>query len=139
MQRQNDAVFGIKAREERHANQRQRTRQRGQVRNGHVFAQTAHVAHVLIMVHGHDDRTRRQEQQGFEESVRKQMEQGHLIGRSPQPHHHIAQLRQGRISYHPFDVVLDQTHQTHEKRGGRPHGQNHVERHIAQFKQRRHA
>ena len=139
MQRQDDAVLGIEARKQRHADQRQRARQRCPVRNGHVFAQAAHVAHVLIVVHGHDDRPCRQKQQGLEKGVREQVKQRHGISRRPQPHDHIPQLRQGGVGHHPLDVVLDQAHQAHQEGRGRANDKNHVERHVTQLEQGRHA
>ena len=138
MQCQNDAILGIETREQRHADQRQSARQRCPVRDGHVFAQPAHVAHVLVVVHGHDDGARCQEQQGLEERMGEQMEQRERIGRRPQTHDHVAQLRQRGIGHHALDVVLDQAHQAHQEGGRRSNRENDVQRHIAELKQRRH-
>ena len=77
----NNAVFGIKAREQRCANQREIAQQHGEPSNRHIFAQAAHVAHILVVMHADDDAARRQEQQGFEKGVRHHMEHGNRIRR----------------------------------------------------------
>ncbi|KAF4529847.1 hypothetical protein B566_EDAN018342 [Ephemera danica] len=74
-----DAVLRVKAREQRRADQRQRTQQRGDPGDGHVLAQAAHVADVLVMVHADDHRARRQEQQRLEERVRHEVEHRHRM------------------------------------------------------------
>ena len=68
----------------------------------------------------------------------EQMEQRERIGRRPQAHDHVAQLRQRGIGHHALDVVLDQAHQAHQEGGRRSNRENDVQRHIAEFKQRRH-
>ena len=60
MNRLNDAVFGIETSEQWCTDQCQRAQQRSDPRNGHVLAQAAHPANVLVVVHAHDDRACRQ-------------------------------------------------------------------------------
>ena len=48
--------FGIEAGEKRCADKRQVANQHSQPGNRHIFAQTAHIAHVLVVVHADDDR-----------------------------------------------------------------------------------
>ena len=71
-----NAVFGVETGEKRRADERQVTNQHGEPSNRHIFAQAAHVAHVLVVVHADDNRTCGQEQQGFKEGVRHHMEHG---------------------------------------------------------------
>src|SRR5574343_1739771 len=42
----NDGVLRVETRQERKTNQRQRTSQRREPCDGHVFPQTAHIAHI---------------------------------------------------------------------------------------------
>ena len=135
----NDAVLGIEAGEKWRTNQRQRPEQGRNPGNRHVFAHAAHPADVLVVVHAHDDRTSAQEQQGLEKRVRHQMEHRHRVGRRPQRHGHIAELRQRGIRHHALDVVLDDAQKAHEQGGNRANDQNEVQRRIRQLKQGRHA
>ena len=112
-------IFGIEAGEERRTNQRQVTDQHGQPSNRHVFFQVTHVAHILVMVHTDNRATCGQEQQGFKESVGHHMEHRHGIGRRTQSHSHVAQLRQGGIRNHTFDVVLNHAQETHKQGSNR--------------------
>ena len=56
-----------------------------------MFAQTTHVANVLLVGHGVDNATRAQEQQRFEEGVR-----------------HNVEHRRGAVSYTHLDVYKRQ-------------------------------
>ena len=80
---------------QRCADQRQRSQQGRDPGDGHVFAQAAHIADVLVMVHADDDRTRRHEQQRLEEGMRHQVEHRDRIRRSAECHRHVAELRPG--------------------------------------------
>ncbi len=134
-----DAVLGIEAREQRHADQRQGAQQRGDPGDGHVLAHGAHPADVLVVVHAHDHRARPEEQQRLEERVRHQVEHGHRVGGCAQRHRHVTQLRQRGIGHHALDVVLDHAQEAHEQgRDGTDH-QDEVEGRIRQLEQRRHA
>ena len=125
-----DAVFGIEAGKERRADQSQGTQQGGDPSDGHVLAHAAHPTDVLVVVHAHDDRSSTQEQQGFEEGVCHEVEHGHRVSRSPQGHRHVTQLRQGGVSHHALDVVLNQAQKAHEQsRDGTDH-QDEVERRV---------
>ena len=73
---------------------------------GQLFAQPAVIAHVLLVMHPMDDRTRAQKQHRFEKRVRQQVEHGHRIHANTRRHKHIAQLATGRIGDHAFDIVL---------------------------------
>ena len=77
------------------------------------------MAHILVVVHTDNRATCSQEQQGFKESVGHHMEHRHGIGRRAQSHGHIAQLRQGRIRNHTFDVVLNHAQETHKQGSNR--------------------
>jgi hypothetical protein len=76
----NNGVLGIEAGEERRSDQRQRSDQRGDPGDGHVLAQAAHIAHVLIVVHGNNHRAGTEEQQRLEEGVGHEVEDTRCIG-----------------------------------------------------------
>ena len=90
--RLDDGVLGKEAGEERRADQRQRTDQHGNPGDRHVLAQPAHVADVLLMVHGDDHGTGTEEQQRLEEGMCHQVEDTGGIGRGTQCHGHVTQL-----------------------------------------------
>ena len=75
-------------------------------RDGHELAQVAVVAHVLVVMHSVDDRTRTQEQQGLEEGMGDHVEdRGHVCA-GPDGQEHVAQLADRRVCQHLLDVVL---------------------------------
>ena len=84
MQRFDDRVFREKSREWRQAGVGQRTDQHGGVGDRHVFGEAAHLAHVLLVMHGDNHRTRAEEQHRLEESVREQVEDRRRVGGSAQ-------------------------------------------------------
>ena len=134
-----DRVLGVKAGEERGADERQRARQRSQPGDAHVLPQAAHVADVLVVVHADDDRACTEEQQGLEEGVRHQVKDRDGIGRDPQRHRHVTQLRQGRVSHDALDVVLDDAQKAHEQGRDRANDDDEVQGHVRALKERRHA
>nr|GEU28382.1 hypothetical protein [Tanacetum cinerariifolium] len=134
-----DRILRVETREERRADQCQRTQQRRDPGDRHVFAQAAHVADVLVVVHADDDRTGAEEQQCLEECVGHQVEHGYRVGRATQSHGHVAELRQRRVSDHALDVVLDNAQEAHEQRGDRTDDQDERQRGVRQLEQRRHA
>src|SRR5690606_1269139 len=74
-----------------------------------LFAKPTIIAHILLMVHGVNDRACTKEQQSFEESVRKKMEHRRAIGAYTSSKEHVTKLRAGRICDNAFDVRLHQT------------------------------
>ena len=93
MNRFDNRIFGIETGEQRRANEGEVAQQHGEPGNRHVFAQAAHIAHVLIVVHADNYAACCQEQQGFEEGMSHHMEHGHGIGGHTQSHGHITELR----------------------------------------------
>ena len=71
-----------------------------------LLPERAVVTHVLLVVHGVDDAARAEEQQRLEEGVGEQMEHRRAVGADARGEEHVAELRAGRISDHPLDVVL---------------------------------
>ena len=67
--RLDDGVLREKAGKARKTNQRQGPDQEGDPGIGHVLADTAHVADVLVVVHGNDDRARGQKKQRLKKGV----------------------------------------------------------------------
>ena len=69
-------------------------------------AQAAHDAHVLFARERVDDRAGREEEQGLEEGVGDQMEDGGGVGCDSAAEEHVAELRDGRVGEDALDVVL---------------------------------
>ena len=65
-------------------------------------------------------RTRAHEQQRLEERVRDQMEHPHRHAAHAKPHHHVAKLRNSRVSQNALDVVLRDRDQRGKDRGDAP-------------------
>ena len=74
--------------------------------DGDVFAQAAHVAHVLLMVHRVDHRARAEEQQGLEEGVRDNVPHGGAECAGAGGEKHVAELRNGGVSENFLDIPL---------------------------------
>ena len=70
------------------------------------------------MVHRADDRAGGEEQQSLEEGVGEQMEHRRAVGADAGGEEHVAELRAGRISDHPLDVVLRAADSRCEDAGG---------------------
>ena len=81
-----------------------------------LLSQPAHFAQVLLAANGVNHRASRHEEQCLEEGVGHQMEDGRRIRRDATAQEHIAELGDGRIGQHAFDVVLN------ESNGGREDG-----------------
>ena len=70
------------------------------------------------MVHRVDHRAGAEEQQRLEEGVGEEVEHRRAIGADAGGEEHVAELRAGRISDHPLDVVLHRADRRGEQ-GGR--------------------
>ena len=101
-----DDVLGEKAREKRHAGQRQAADPHQQISERDGFPDAAHLAHVLLVGHGVNHRAGAEEEKRLEEGVRGQMEHAGRIGRYAAGKEHVAELATGRIRDHPLDIVL---------------------------------
>ena len=75
-------------------------------RDGHQLAKCTHATHVLFMVHAVDDRTRTEEQQRLEESVRHHVEDCCDVRARPDGKEHVAELRHRGIREHLLDIGL---------------------------------
>ena len=73
---------------------------------GMYLREAAHLAHVLLVVHGDDHRAGREEQQRLEEGVGHEMEDRRAVGRDAERHRHVAELRERRVGDDPLDVVV---------------------------------
>ena len=85
--------------------------------DGDAPAQSAHNAHVLFATQRMDHGPSREEQKRFEERVRHHVEDRGRISRNAAGEKHVAQLRHGRVSQHPLDIVLHQPHAGRKNRG----------------------
>src|SRR5262245_58189825 len=90
----------------------------GQECDGHVFFQTTHPAHVLLVVHTVDDATGAEEHQRFEERVCHHVEDGDYECADTAGHKHESELRNSRIREHLLDVVLRDTDRSRKDGGG---------------------
>ena len=134
-----DEIFGVEARQEGSTDQRQRTDPTRDCRDGHHLSETAHLAHVLFVVHADDHRTGSQEQQRFEERMRHQVEDRRAISRGAERHGHVAELRERGIRHDALDVVVDDTEEAHEERGRGADDEHERERDLTLLEQRREA
>ena len=66
------------------------------------------------------------------------MEHRYGIGRRAQSHGHVAQLRQGGIRNHTFDVVLNHAQETHKQSSNRTDYHDDRQRSAAHLINRRH-
>ena len=111
-------------------------------RDGHVLPQAAHVAHVLLVVAGHDHGAGSEEEAGLEEGVGEDVEHARAEGSGPHAHEHEAQLGHGGIGQHLLDVVLGQAHggghEGRERTEGQHHGQGHRGVHVDEVQPRDH-
>ena len=101
-----DRVLAEEPAEWRKADQRERADHESEKRDSQPAGESAHLPDVLLVMEHHDDRTRAEEKQRFEEGVREQMEHRRLARRQTDSHDHVAELRQGRVGEDPLDVVL---------------------------------
>ena len=76
--------------------------------HGDLAPQRAHPGHVLLFMHGVDDRARAQEEQALGEAVGHEVEDGREPGAHAKGGEHVAQLAQRRVGQHALDVLLRQ-------------------------------
>ncbi len=74
--------------------------------DGHLLAQAAHLPHVLLVVHGVDDRAGSEKEEGLEEGVGGEVEHGGGPAAAADRHDHVAELGEGRVGEDPLDIVL---------------------------------
>ena len=82
---------------------------------GNFLREAAHLAHVLLVMHGVDDRARAEEQQRLEEGMGEEMENAERIAADAEADEHVAELRTGRIGDDALDVVLHEADGRREK------------------------
>ena len=106
-----DRILRVKPCEPEHARDadpgdRQRPRDHGPEGNRDLFTQRPIIAHVLLMVHRVDHRSRAEKQQRLEESVGEKVEHRRPERACASGEEHVAKLRAGRIGDDALDVVL---------------------------------
>ena len=120
-----DLVLAEESGEQRNAGNGQCANEHRQVGDRHIFPETTHPGHVLLMVHGMNDRPAAQEEQRLEEGM------GHQVkGRGPEcadarRQEHVAQLRDRRVGQNLLDVGLHQTDRGRDERRQCPHHGDH--------------
>ena len=90
-------------------------------------------------MHGVDHGARAKEQHRLEERMREEVEHRRRIDPDTCCHKHVAKLGHGRISNHPFDVILHKANGGGDKGGGCAKEDNEGFGFIRIFDQRRHA
>ena len=83
---------------------------------GSFLRKAAHLEQVL-RVDCVDDGAGREEQERLEEGVRDQVEDPVRVGPDAERHHHVAELRDGRVGDHALDVALRRGDQRRKERG----------------------
>ena len=84
---------------------------------GMYFLQTAHAAHVLLVMHAVDHGTRTEEEQCFEKRVRDDVKDRGDKRTDSASQEHVTELRDRRVSQNFLDVVLRETDRCGEERG----------------------
>ncbi len=84
----------------------------------YLLTQGTVIPHVLLVVHGVDDRACTKEKQRLEEGVRKQVEHSRAIGAHACREEHVTELRTGRIGDDALDVPLRRADRRGENAGG---------------------
>ena len=100
-------VFAPEAGEkQRHAGERHHADGVGRERDRHEFLQAAHAPDVLFLVAAVNDRARAHEQERLEKRVRDEVEHSDRDAADAEADHHVAELRNGGVGEHAFDVGL---------------------------------
>ena len=68
------------------------------------------LAQILLAAHGVDDGACRKEEQGFEEGMGHEMEDGCRVSRDAAAQEHVTELRDCGVGEDAFDVGLNQAH-----------------------------
>ena len=103
--------------ERRHAAQRQRADEKGPVRDGQFFLQSAHVPNVLLVMQRVNHRAGAEEKHRLEERVRREVKHRRRGRVDADREHHVAELRERRVGEDALDVILLHRHQRREQRG----------------------
>ena len=105
-------------------------------RHRHPLLEPAHLAHVLLVMHGVDHAAGAEEQAGFEKRVGHQMENRRGIAADADADKHVTELAHGGIGENFLDVVLRQRDRGgDQRRGDADHG-DHVEVSAAPWKRK---
>ena len=129
-------VLGIIPGEGWNPRQRQRPDPHQDIGKRDQLADTAHIAHILLVRHRVNDRTRAEEQQRLEKRMRNQVKHRRAIGRHAQSEKHISKLTHRRIRDHALDVELRQADGRRHKRRTRANHRHHHQRIRRIFKYR---
>ncbi len=117
---QEHVALGPKAREQREASDGEPSDEEGHRRDRHHPGEGPHRLHVLLVVHGMDDRAGAEEQESLVEGVREHEEDGRVVGADPRGEEHVAQLGDRRIGEDLLDVVLGTGDRRPQQRRRRP-------------------
>ena len=116
--RQQNRILAVETRGERQCDQRGTADHEAPEGHWQVPAHRPHPEDVLLMVQAENDGARRQEQQGLEEGMGHQVEDGGGPGAHPQRQEHVANLADGGIGQNALDVALGQRRAARHQQGG---------------------
>ena len=113
---------------------REETRQTGRSRDGqgsdkhrperhrNLVLQSAHLPHVLFVMHRMDDAAAAKEQERLEEGMRHEVEDAGCKRADTKREKHVTELAHGGVSKHAFDVILNKCDRCGEEcRNGADH------------------
>jgi len=123
-----DLVLAEEAGEGRDAGDGERADEERPEGPGDLLPEPAHLPHVLLARHRVDDRARAEEEEGLEEGVGVEVEDGHPERPHPRGEEHEAELAHRRVGQHPLDVVLDDGDRARHEGGRRPRHRHHQHR-----------
>src|SRR5437660_731449 len=134
--RTENIILAPEAGEGENATDRQSRDQEGPEGDGHALTQPAHLAHILFAAQRVDHSSSAQKEQGFEVSVRCQMEDATSIVMDALAHKHVAKLADGGIGQDALDIELEESNGGSEKGGGATDASHHMEGNRGEFKER---
>ena len=117
--RAEDLVLREEAGERRESGDGDRGDEERPRRDGDLLPQPAHVADVLLAAHGVNHRARSEEEAGFEEGVRDEVEDAGGEGADADTDEHETELRDGGVGQDFLDVPLPDADGRSEERGER--------------------
>ena len=120
-------ILGEKPGERRKAGNRQHGNKKRYEGDRHPSFEPAHLAHVLLMVHGVNHAARAEEETGFKKRMRHQMKNRRRVAAHADADKHVTQLADGRIGEDFFYVVLGQGDARRDQSGGDADHRDHMQ------------
>ena len=93
------------------------TGKHSEISDGYFFSERAEFEHILLVMASEDNGTGAEEEECFEESVGKKMEDTDSEGPGSHRHKHITQLADGGEGEDFFDIILEDSNKSGSKSG----------------------